>query len=176
MSRLPIQSYQNATPTMLIGADNWKLAIPLKIREGSWYQPIASKTRLGWTLQGSTTNDAREFRMNIHACDCQYRYRELHEIVKDYFSAESTRPTKLLSSEDSKAIAILEQTYNKVNDRYEVGLLWRNQNVKLPDSYKHALNRLMCLQSKFKNNSTLKTTIEAQINNLVLKGYPKNSP
>ncbi|XP_037806228.1 uncharacterized protein LOC119600203 [Lucilia sericata] len=57
LSKLPIQSYSNAIPAILIGADNWKLAVPLKIREGSWNQPIASKTRLGWALQGSRMKD-----------------------------------------------------------------------------------------------------------------------
>lgn len=173
LAKLPILSYHNATPTILIGADNWKLGIPLKVREGSWHQPIASKTRLGWTLQGCSSNRAKEFRMNIHACDCQQKYNELHEIVKEFFTLESVRPTQLFSSDDKKAISILEQTCKKVNEHYEVGLLWRNQNTQLPHSYTHAFNRSKCMQSKFHKNQHLRTTIQTQIDNLISKGYAK---
>lgn len=44
---LPIQSFKNVKPTILIGLNNWSVAVPLKIREGPWNQPIATKTRLG---------------------------------------------------------------------------------------------------------------------------------
>ena len=32
----PIESYQNARPTILIKLDSWKLAVGLKVRESSW--------------------------------------------------------------------------------------------------------------------------------------------
>ncbi|XP_037828693.1 uncharacterized protein LOC119616432 [Lucilia sericata] len=167
LSKLPIQSYSNAIPAILIGADNWKLAVPLKIREGSWNQPIASKTRLGWALQGNRMKDTDEFRINVHFCDCQKR---LHDMVKETFNIESTRQMQLLSYDDNKAMAMLENTCKKVDGHYEVGLLWRNQNIRLPDSFNHRLN---CLQKKFFKTPLLKATIQSQIDNLVLKGYAK---
>lgn len=173
LANLPIQSYHNAIPTILIGADNWKLAIPLKIREGSWHQPIASKTRLGWTLQGCKTKNSRVFPMNIHSCDCQQKYNELHDIVKGYFTLESPRPIRVRSADDNNALEMLEQTSKKVNDRYEVGLLWRNNNVKLPESYNHAYNRLLCLEKRFNRDANLKSTLKLQIENLITKGYAK---
>ena len=36
MDGIPIQSYTNAKPSIIIGVDNWKVAVPLKIREGLW--------------------------------------------------------------------------------------------------------------------------------------------
>ncbi|XP_068154357.1 uncharacterized protein [Drosophila tropicalis] len=58
LAGLPIASYTNARPSILIGTNNWNLAVPLKIKEGAWHQPIASKTRLGWALQSSTRSRA----------------------------------------------------------------------------------------------------------------------
>ncbi|XP_062698928.1 uncharacterized protein LOC109427488 [Aedes albopictus] len=49
---LPIASYVDAIPGILIGLDNGMLSSTLKLREGSAEQPIAAKTRLGWTLYG----------------------------------------------------------------------------------------------------------------------------
>ncbi|KAI8115057.1 hypothetical protein CVS40_12665 [Lucilia cuprina] len=63
---LPIQSYTNGKPMVLIGLNNWRLAVPLKIREGARDQPIATKTRIGWTLQGSGTDSRSIPSLNIH--------------------------------------------------------------------------------------------------------------
>ncbi|XP_070851443.1 uncharacterized protein [Drosophila suzukii] len=64
---LPITSYANVRPTIIVGADNWNLAVPLRIREGAWRQPIASKTRLGWTLQIPPSKRSNaEGHVNIH--------------------------------------------------------------------------------------------------------------
>uniref|UniRef100_A0A336LWI0 CSON002273 protein n=1 Tax=Culicoides sonorensis TaxID=179676 RepID=A0A336LWI0_CULSO len=46
---LPIMSYSNATPEILIGINNWRCGVPLKVKEGGISQPIATKCRLGWT-------------------------------------------------------------------------------------------------------------------------------
>ncbi|XP_070854704.1 uncharacterized protein [Drosophila suzukii] len=68
---LPITSYANLRPTIIVGADNWNLAVPLRIREGAWRQPIASKTRLGWTLQIPPSKRSNaEGHVNIHECRC----------------------------------------------------------------------------------------------------------
>ncbi|XP_036346930.1 uncharacterized protein LOC118756269, partial [Rhagoletis pomonella] len=173
LTGLPIESYENARPSILIGTDNWKLAVPLKIREGSWFQPIASKTRLGWTLQGCHANQSREFMVNVHTCDCEKSLRRLHEAVKNYFNLEEPKPKQLLSADDNKALAILNASCKKVSNRYEVGLLWRNEDVVLPESYGNAYKRLMCLERKFNKDPLLKSTIQQQIDNLISKGYAK---
>ncbi|XP_075167473.1 uncharacterized protein LOC142239564 [Haematobia irritans] len=173
LSNLPLQSHFNAKPTILIGVDNWHLAVPLKVREGPRNQPIASKTRLGWTLQASSSETARDFRINMHSCDCQKKYEELHEMVKSYFTLESVRPTQLFSSEDNKAMHILERTCKLVNNHYETGLLWRDENVRLPASFNQALNRLDCLNKKMRKDPDLCTAIQTQISNLILKGYAR---
>ncbi|KAF6204535.1 hypothetical protein GE061_002877 [Apolygus lucorum] len=49
---LEISAYKDAKPTILLGEDNWALAIPLKVVHRSWNGPVAIKTRLGWVLHG----------------------------------------------------------------------------------------------------------------------------
>ncbi|XP_053968959.1 uncharacterized protein LOC128870369 [Anastrepha ludens] len=173
LAGLPIASYNNVKPSLLIGADNWRLAIPLKIREGTWFQPIASKTRLGWALQGCNSRQTAEYRLNIHTCDCQKRYDELHETVKEFFTLESSKPTQLLSEEDAKAVSIANNTCKKGDNFYEIGLPWRTSSVLLPNNYVYGLQRLMCLQRKFVKDPILKSNIQIQINNLLSKGYAK---
>ncbi|XP_049301240.1 uncharacterized protein LOC125774914 [Anopheles funestus] len=49
---LPLTSYVDAVPRVLIGVDNCCLGKPLKCTEGRVNEPIASKTRLGWMIYG----------------------------------------------------------------------------------------------------------------------------
>lgn len=49
---LPIDNYEHANSQLLIGIDNWKLGLPSEIKEGRWREPVAAKTRLGWTFHG----------------------------------------------------------------------------------------------------------------------------
>lgn len=51
---IPVESYQDVQPRILIGIDNANLSLPLKGREGGWCEPIATKTRLGWIIHGGT--------------------------------------------------------------------------------------------------------------------------
>ncbi|XP_036346993.1 uncharacterized protein LOC118756330 [Rhagoletis pomonella] len=87
---LPIESYENAEPGILIGANCWKLAVPIKTREGHWLEPIATKCRLGWTLQGEIRNPTEE--------------------IKEYFSLEMPQKRELMSPQDCRSLQILNST------------------------------------------------------------------
>jgi len=105
---LPIASYANVRPTIIVGADNWNLAVPLRIREGAWRQPIASKTRLGWTLQIPPNRRSNpEGHVNIHECRCYEADTALHEAIKQTFAVETPRRAHLYSEADYRAIAIM---------------------------------------------------------------------
>lgn len=46
-------TYNNSTPKILIGQDNWHLLIASEVKRGHRNQPVASLTELGWVLHGS---------------------------------------------------------------------------------------------------------------------------
>ncbi|XP_036334764.1 uncharacterized protein LOC118745419 [Rhagoletis pomonella] len=162
---IPLPSYTDIQPTLLIGADNWKIAVPRKIREGRRREPIASKCLLGWSIQG--TSDATTH-ITMHHSTC--KWQELHDIVKDNFNLDAVKSQNLQSTEDKRAIDILDQTCVKVGGRFEVGLLWRSDENALPESYTNAFRRLNCLKNKIKRDSTLYEKIDDQISNLLRKG------
>lgn len=74
-----------------------------------------------------------EVRM-YHASEC---FHELQSIVKDYFSTENfgvKEPSEpRLSSETVRARYLLESTTKKIEGRYESSLLWRSDDIILPD-------------------------------------------
>ena len=132
LTGIPIQSYVNAKPSMIIGVDNWRVAVPLKIREGSWGQPIATKTRLGWAIQGNSGNIKSRSWVNIHTCGCKSEYDKLHQMIKDSFTLESATERVIMSPEDTQAMETLKTSCHKVGNRYEVGLLWKNKSINYP--------------------------------------------
>ncbi|XP_070854987.1 uncharacterized protein [Drosophila suzukii] len=164
---LPLETY-STQPMLLIGTNNWKIAVPRRIREGKWNDPIASKCMLGWTIQGSANSNRH---VSMHHCDCNWR--ELHDEVKEQFNLESILPKKLISSEDKRVVEILEQTCQNKCGKYEVGLLRRNGLQRLRESRTTALKRLQCIRSKILSEPDLFTKIDDQIKNLLDKGYAK---
>lgn len=175
LSRLPISSYLDAKPTLLIGLDHGRLTIPFDVVEGEPNEPIASKTRLGWCIGGPTTGIPRQAMVNYHVCECQKDEPKFEELVKEFFAIDSLGVTKkpiyMLTSAEKRAEEIMEATLTRVDGRYEVGLPWRFDKNVMPDSYHMALSRLRCLERKLARDESLKEIIQQQFQSYIEKGY-----
>ena len=89
-----------------------------------------------WKVEGFGTKGALKTRMDGRA-DC--RRRDL-----------------ILSRDDINAVDILERTTKlTADDRYETGLLWRREDVQLPNNRREAEIRLQSLRRKFHRDSSL---------------------
>ncbi|XP_058448964.1 uncharacterized protein LOC131428921 [Malaya genurostris] len=173
LNGLPISSYCYARPKVLIGLNYSHLLLPLDRRTGGHEKPIAIKTKLGWmifgTISGSVTGE--------HLMIIQEEDRLMRDMMKRYFSIEdfgvkiSANP--LESKQLTRAREIIDKTLKYTGKRYEIGLLWREENFKFPDSYNMALKRLIALEQKVQKNETLKTWATETINDYVSKGYAK---
>lgn len=169
---LPIVSYEKAVPRLLIGVNNVNLTVPLQVKEGKKDEPIGVKTRLGWTVFGGS-GKGNTHTINFHSCECACD-QELHQTVKDYLTMEDAgvKPVPALESEeDKRARSIMEQTTVRVGDRFETGLLWRYDDVELPDSYKMAVKRFECLERRMNRDPVLAANLKKQIEEYVAKGY-----
>lgn len=180
LKNIPAKQYQDAVPKLLIGIDNWQLGLPLKYKEGKWDEPVATKTRLGWTVHGQykirhirpATNTIMP---SYHMCECTGDH-DLHNLVKNFFAIEScgiNSPNQQIpeSDENQRAIKLLQSTTSLDKNRYETGLLWRFEKFELPDSLPMAKQRLKCLEKKLTNNKPLAQNLKKQIHEYQLKGY-----
>ncbi|XP_062710489.1 uncharacterized protein LOC134288734 [Aedes albopictus] len=172
LQKLPICSYENATPRLLIGLSNLQLAVPLKCRVGRGNQPVATKTRLGWTVFGNMAESNASH--SFHICECTTD-EKLHNLVKDFFAAENVG---IVSGplpegvEDARAKAILLETTRKGNDgHYETGLLWRYDEFEFPPSYDMAARRFYCLERRLRAHPELRDNLDKQIIEYQSKGY-----
>ena len=60
-----------------------------------------------------------------------------------------------LSVEDKRALEIMHKTVKKVDGHYLIGLLWKDDEPKLPNNREMALKRLLSLKRTFLNDSNL---------------------
>ncbi|XP_058816775.1 uncharacterized protein LOC131680070 [Topomyia yanbarensis] len=176
---IPIESYINVQPRILIGIDNANLTFPLKGREGKMYEPIATKTRLGWIVHGgSNTGEAvvGHHSHSVQTCPCSERSDGmLQQAVREYFSLDGLgiyRPEKqLYSAADQRAQQLMQSASKTESGRYEVSLLWKFDEFRLPNSKPVALRRFHCLEARMKKQPELAQVLRAKIEDYRKKGY-----
>ncbi|XP_065095683.1 uncharacterized protein LOC135717497 [Ochlerotatus camptorhynchus] len=177
---LPIEPYNNVRPKLLIGMSNVRVLHPLEGREGKLDEPVAVKTRLGWTVYGTCPSAggmaSDETPHNFHICFHSHGSDEsLHEAVKNYFALDSlgisVQRNQLLSKEDERALAKLQETTSFKDGQYEVGLLWKFDDVRLPNNRTMALRRHRCLTKRMEREPDLSETLREKMADYERKGY-----
>lgn len=179
LNGIPLIDYEDKTPTILIGLPHIKICTQSKIIQRGEDEPVASKSRIGWSLYGPTRqyNDENMQALNTHRvviCKTdQEGDEQLHRLVKEYFSLDSfgvkiNNNFNHQSKEEERAVNILQNKTNRKNGRFETALLWRYDSFKLPDSYPMAKRRLICLE---KSKPNLIPVISATIADYINKGY-----
>ncbi|XP_067634502.1 uncharacterized protein [Eurosta solidaginis] len=148
------QSYNNATPKILIGLDNCHLGLPFGTIELSHSGPFAANTKLGWVVFGQTSQSNLPRAKCMHVS--QVHDDNLHEMMQRYFDIENfgviaAPPVK--GEEDTRAEHILKTTVTRVGGRYQAGLLWKSDCVQLPDSYVMAKIRLCGIERRMKKDA-----------------------
>ncbi|XP_062702635.1 uncharacterized protein LOC134285592 [Aedes albopictus] len=172
---LPVDSYSAAAPRILIGADNAKLLLTLKKREGRYCEPVAAKTRLGWTIYGKVEGldgspDHRLLHICARSCD-----QQLHDAVNDFFSIENVGVALvplLEGEEDRRSREILEATTMRTSSgRFQTGLLWKFDYIEFPENRYMAEKRLMCLERSLSKKPELYANVRKQMLDYQTKGY-----
>ena len=106
-------------------------------------QPYASKTPFGWCVAGPTNrkeDDNRPVALSVFEFDWaeDESTMQLHQQVEKFWASESygfgNECDNANSVEDNRALEILEGTTSLKNGRYEVGLLWQDDNCCLPNN------------------------------------------
>ncbi|XP_017474322.1 PREDICTED: uncharacterized protein LOC108364948 [Rhagoletis zephyria] len=173
---LPIASYVAAKPSLLIGLDNSHLSIAKQTVSAGNNEPIATETSLGWVVYVSALSKVNPTAQIFHVRK-SFTTNKLHQLVDEYFSVEifGVKPTDtpLESTEDIRASEFLRVTTKNIGNRYEVGLLWRDDHIRLPQSYEMAKRRLIHIENKMLIDEAYAKCYKAEINKYVDKGYAK---
>ncbi|KAJ8978639.1 hypothetical protein NQ317_003289 [Molorchus minor] len=143
--------------SMLIGADNyWKIVNGETEKITS--DLIAVNTILGWTLHGPTPVDSYSVNLNIatvlHAKCVEKEFDVKHFWDLETIGIESSNNDSAKSN-DNFTEQFCKKNIQMRNDRYEVALPWKHENIQLNDNYEQALARVKGLTRKLVKNSKL---------------------
>ncbi|XP_062698521.1 uncharacterized protein LOC134284163 [Aedes albopictus] len=171
---LPATEFPSGAPQILIGLKDIHLYAPLESRIGKPDEPIAVRSKLGWTIYGPTCASRNEPGIVGHH-DCEtVTNQELHDMLRSHYTLEESVISVALlpeSEEDKRAKAILNSTTVRVGDRFETGLLWKEDKVRFPDSYSMAAKRFRCLERRLAKDDQLRKKVSELINDYAAKGY-----
>ncbi|XP_017485502.1 PREDICTED: uncharacterized protein LOC108374055 [Rhagoletis zephyria] len=172
--RIPVTPYENVVPKVLIGLDHCHLGLPTKTMPSNHNGPYAAFTDLGCVVFGPCSISPRVSPTCLHISNAFDH--QIHNMVAEYFSIESfgvkaAPPVK--SAADQRAKRMLEETTVKVDGRFQTGLLWRRDNIKLPESYNMALQRLVGIERKIERNKNFGKEYRNIVKTYINKKYAR---
>ena len=144
----------------------------LEYRHGNLGEPIGIKTKLRWVLFGGKDRHKHAIINKLSASPPE----TLTNLVEKFwevesYSTESPLHPKLLSKDEKRALEILEQTTPKKQGKYEVGILWKDNDLSLPNNRALAIARMINMERKFKRDPKFQEMYTATINNYIKQGH-----
>ena len=109
---------------------------------------------------------------------CESRDEDLYDAVLNWWKTDSYGTCQTDANdnqEDERAQEILQNTCNKVDGRYETGLLWRDDSQHHNNRF-YAERHLASLLQRLIKTPDLKTTYEAGVESDITKGYIRKVP
>ncbi|XP_055591036.1 uncharacterized protein LOC129743103 [Uranotaenia lowii] len=171
---LPVEDYVSARPQILIGLENVYLGTSLKVREEARDHSTATRTRLGWCVYGGNLAGHNSNYHHVHHGDVNSKDHAMFDMVEEFIMVDNLgviASATLESQEQQRARSILESTTRRISTGFETGLLWKTDEISLPDSYPMAEARLRCLERKIYKDPKLVDRIRNNIADYILKGY-----
>ena len=149
--------------TILIRANAPEAFIQSEVTKGLPNEPYAIKTALGWSLLGNITNknetNNTNSKLSINRLDITTRDETLHQLVKNFWETEDYLSINsrevAMSQEGKRCLSSLIEETKLVEGKYQVPMLWKKGNQKLPNNYEAALRRLKPLQRRLQRNRKL---------------------
>ncbi|XP_046867534.1 uncharacterized protein LOC124460551 [Drosophila willistoni] len=97
-------------------------------------------------------------------------------MIKQQFSIENfgactIKIDKIRSVDERSALAKAESSINQKGNFYEIGLPWKSDDIKLPESKSMAFQRLKCLERKLLRDKDTAEAYKNEITKLLDKGY-----
>ena len=147
LSDLPVKHIPpNAQVDLLIGMDNAHSCMPLELRNdvSGKCTIYATKSRLGWTLNGPVGDGLSE--------EVLANLISLEEQFQNLWRLTNLDEGLSMSVEDQNALSLLDSSTSREGDNYVLPIPWKPGCPKFPDNRHIALHRLHSLESKLGNS------------------------
>ena len=154
---------------ILIGQDNPAALVPIEVRRGPADAPFATRTLMGWSLNGRSPMNVASHAVTSHFISTTIldkridRLWELEEIGMPQDVLE-------MSIEDERVIKLWDQECTVVNGHFQLPIPWKGVVPVMPDNLNAARSRLDRLYASLTKRSMVEQYDE-QIRNMVAQGY-----
>ena len=176
ITEVGIQPFPETEPLILLGQDQSRLIASREMKEGPANLPLLSRTNLGWCLHGDSgdgTSDSQSyFSLNIINEDTV-----LHELVKQHFSTEGfgvqVSRVPFISKEEQRARDLIEKHTRQIGEKWETCLLWKTDEIELPESRTNAMKRLKGIENKMDRDAEFAAQYCKKMEDYIAKGYAR---
>jgi hypothetical protein len=162
--------------TLLIGQDVPEALVPLDVKRGKPGEPYATRTCLGWTLNGPV---AMEGHCNA-VCNFITLDARLENQVKQFWEMENMESAAddapEMSVNDRKVISIWDETATLADGHYQLDIPFRSRPPSLPYNRSLAEHRVKLLQRRFEKDPVLYERYKVEMSTLLVKGYAEEVP
>ena len=172
LRNLPNQSYNLNDIQLILGQNCYNIHHPFEFKKSEDKTvPWAVKSKIGWALSGPLPAKQAA---TLATTATSIADDKLANQLSKWWDIESYASHCNLtghSKEEQQAIKTLEQTTRFNGERYEVGFLWREDDVKLPNNFYSAMGHLKSLERRLQKDETLRKRYQEAIDTDVNAGY-----
>ena len=157
LKNLPDRSYNVSQVQVILGQDCYEVHHPIEFKKSEDKSaPWAVRTRLGWALSGPLP--AKQVATMTTSAVSVTEDKLASQLSRwwDIESYASNCDVTGQSKDERRAIDTLKETTRFNGERYEVGLLWREDDVKLPNNFFSAMGQMKSLERRFQKDEALK--------------------
>ena len=170
----------NSIPDMLIGQDNCDLIVSREIRRIDNDRFLVSRTLLGWSIHGNLytnkvkqVNTLRQVQVDKNYTGLNENDDNLDKLIRSYFDIEALGIIINVrkNPEEERAMQILENTSKYINGEWEVGLLWKHDEIINNNSKITARSKLKTLERKLDRDKEHAILYYKEINRLFVNNF-----
>jgi len=167
----------NAKVELLIGQDVPTALEPLEVRRSVDNGPYATKTCLGWTLNGPLGRNGLSKKRQVFSSQHD---ELLHEQFTRYVNLEfidsiaCDKPT--MSQDDRRAMQIYDNSVSLVDGHYQIAIPWKCCSPSLPNNKPLAEHRLRLLSKRLLKDEVLLEKYSTFMDGLLEKNYARKVP
>jgi len=176
LNGLAIPYPSTANVEVLLGANVAEAIIQHEVKTGRPGQPIAVRTDFGWVITGTMTHKASQY-LSREVMSTRKSGEDLQSTIQAWWSTEAfgTKYDKpvAMSREDQRAEKLLQQNTRYLGDRYEASLLWKADDVKMPNNYVMALKRLQSTENKLHKDQAMAEAYSQIFADYVSQGHAR---
>ena len=166
LKNVPFTAIDTREVGILIGCDVPEVHWVLEQRIGNRNQPYATKTLLGWILQGPTAGSG-----NVNCTRAGDKIRDDLRKLYDQEFLDNGDHKKCLSIEEARAIKTVRDHTVLTEGHFVVPLPWRSACPSLPNNYITVKRRLQCLHRRLSRDNVLRLEYKKIIDQYLKKGY-----